>query len=155
MIYTADISTAASTSKANAQKTVLPVSRGLVYKVDFVFPAGSTGLLYCLVTDGLHQVWPSSPGVWFRGDNDVISFEDTYLKLSPPYEFCIYTYNLDDTYNHSVIVKVGLVSSEIFMARFLPTYTYKYFIDMLDKLEAEQQTRAEELLQQPFLWGSS
>lgn len=152
MIYLKQITTPAQTYRDNPMETVLPVSKGLVYKVELKFPAGSTGLLGVEIFDGSHQVWPSSPSQWFTGDDDVISYDDTYLKLSPPYELQIKTYNDDDYYDHLFILRLGLVSDKIFMARFLPTYTYDYFLELQKAAEDEQERLRDELAKNGFGW---
>ena len=152
MIYWADISTPKNTAKADAQRTPLKVTKGLVYRVEVQFPRGCAGLLYCSIYDGGYSAWPSQPGEWFRGNRNTIGFDDPYLKLAEPYEFDILTYNLDDTYAHSVLVRLGLVSQEVFMARFLPSYSWKYFKKMLDEMKREEEERRKAIIEEPFGW---
>lgn len=150
MIYTANITTPKDTAKTNLKKTVLHVTKGLVYKVEFFFPSGSAGLMGVAVFDGLYQVWPSSVGEFFVGEAQEIDFDDLYLKESAPFEFQCYTYNLDDIYEHFVSVRVGLVSNDAFMARFLPTKGRAYFeklrtgmLKEREELTAKQRAQAE------------
>lgn len=138
MIYFANITTPKNTAIAALQKTSLRITGGLIYKVEFHFPSGSAGLMGIAVFDGLFQVWPSSIGQFFVSDNETISFDDLYLKETPPWELQIYTYNTDDTYDHVCDVRIGLVSSDIFIARFLPYKGYDYFVDTMEKLRAQQ-----------------
>ena len=158
MIYSANITSAANNvyTKSSPKRTVLSVTKGLVYKVELDFPSGSAGLMGVAIADGGFQVWPSNIGNWFTGDNISIDFEDTYLKESAPYQFNIYTYNEDTVYPHLVNVRIGLVSKDIFMARFLPHLSYKYYADMLRQLESEQKQAAEvqkqEITETPFPW---
>jgi len=156
MIYTANITTAKNTAKTALKKTILSVTKGLVYKVEFYFPSGSAGLMGVAIFDGLFQVWPSTVGEFFNSDNETISFDDLYLKEAAPYEFAIYSYNEDDTYNHSVGVRIGLVSKDAYIARFMPYAGYEYLAKMLDKLTAERQEAAAAqkavLEETPFQW---
>lgn len=152
MIYQATISTPANTPKASQVKTALAVNKGLVYKVEVFFPFGSEGTLYCMIADGGFQAWPTTPFEYFRGDMSVIAFDDTYIKDDPPYEFQVYTYNLDTVNSHVCVVRIGLVTKEIFMARFLPTYTYKYFEEMLNNLKATQEAERQAIINNPFSW---
>jgi len=142
MIYEATICTSKDTPRYGPDVNRLYVTKGLVYKIELDFPPGSAGLLGVAVYDGGFQVWPSTLGEWFTGDGILISFDDVYLKETEPYVFDIYTYNEDDTYDHSVTVRLGLVSKEIFMARFLPTVSYKYFEEMMLRLQAAQAAAA-------------
>lgn len=148
MIYTKTVTTLSGTSK----HVVMPVTSGLVYKVEVEFPGGCAGLLSVAINDGGHQLYPSSPGETFASDDHVIAFDDTYLKTAAPFQFDIYTKNDDDTYPHKVQIRVGMVSAEIFMARFLPTYTYKYFKEMLDVMAKEQEERLAAIRESPMPW---
>jgi hypothetical protein len=156
MIYTADITTPANTAKASLVRTVLRVTKGLVYKVEFYFPSGSAGLMGAAVFDGGFQCWPSTVGAFFTSDNETISFDDMYLKFAAPYQFDILTYNTDDTYDHVVGVRIGLVSRDVFLARFLPHKSYEYFAELLEKMSAERAALAElqaaTLAETPYQW---
>ena len=125
MIYSKYISTEIETYSTIPLQTTFKVTKGLVYKVEVDFPPGPSGLLKVQIYDGGHQLWPSTPGEYFISDGYCISFDDTLLKLVAPFQFDIYTWNEDEEYPHGVIVRIGMVSSEIFMARFLPSYGYK------------------------------
>ncbi len=156
VIYTATIKTINKMAYGKVKRTVLNVTKGLVYKVDFYFPPGPSGLLGVAVFDGSFQVWPSSVGEWFTSDNETIRFDDMYLKESAPYQFDIYTYNNDETFDHSLSVRVGLVSKEVFLARFLPTKGFDYMAELTRKLQLEQEQRmaeqAEIVTETPYEW---
>lgn len=154
MIYTADIDTdGAGTYPANAPMiTTIKVTKGLVYRVEIEFPPGAAGLHHVVIFDGGYQVWPSTPGQTFHGGWSLIGFDDTYLKLSAPYEFKAYSWNLDDTYDHLVQVRIGMVSNEVFMARYLPTYAFEHFLNLIKAEKVLQEERKEIEPTTPFPW---
>lgn len=104
------------------------------------------------VFSGNFQVWPTNRETWFKGDDDVIAFDDTYLVSVEPFLFQIATYNLDDTYDHEVLLRIGLVSEDIFMARFLPSYAYEDYKKMLIELRREQEEKNLKVIEKPFPW---
>lgn len=120
MIFAMDITTPANTPATAPVYTTIPATRGLVYRVEFDFPPGALGLHYVAVSEGLHQLWPTQPHTWFHPDGLVIGFDETYPKLSPPYEFTAISYNLDDTYDHLVQVRIGILGNEMLWSRFIP-----------------------------------
>ncbi len=138
MIYTANITTSKDTAVTSLKRTDITVTKGLVYKIEFYFPPGSAGLMGVAVFDGLYQVWPSTVGEFFIGEDQVISFDDMYLKENPPFSLQAYTYNTDDTHSHLVSVRIGLVSKEVFLARFMPTKGNEYLVELLQNM-AEQR----------------
>jgi len=139
MIYTANITTPANTAREAPLRTPIKVTKGLVYRVEFFFPRGPSGLMGVCVTDGLYQCWPSSIGEYFISDNESIGFEDLYSKEAAPFEFTAITYNLDTAFEHFVSVRIGLVSKDVFLARFLPTKTHEYLADLLLRLATERK----------------
>jgi hypothetical protein len=156
MIYVSDITTPANTTKAQPLSTEVKIANGLVYKLEIVFPPGPYGLVGVAIYDGPHQVWPVHLNTYFRGDNISMSFDDLYLKEIPPFNFTIKTYNLDDIYEHEVIVRIGMVSKDVFLARFLPSIGYEDFVKRLKALSEEQQKAYEEknqeILDHPINW---
>ena len=139
MIYTANITTSSGTLKKTPKRTTIKVTKGLVYRVEFYFPPGSSGLMGVAVLDGLYQAWPSNADTFFISDNETIGFDDLFIKESDPFEFTVLTYNLDDKFDHFVSVRIGLVSKEVYLARFMPTKSYEYLADLLMRLATERK----------------
>jgi len=156
MIFQKTITTPANTSQANEQKTVFPVLNGLIYQFELQFPPGSFGLTRVRIKDGGHQVWPMENGEYFRGNDSTIKFDDLYLKLTAPYNFDVLTFNTDDIYEHEIILRLGVVSKDIYLARFLPHLGYQEFVAMLDKLNKQQiealKEENEDIISNPFSW---
>lgn len=108
MIYVFEITTLKNTLATAKQKTVLKVAQGITYRVEWVFPPGPSGLLHCQISDGLHQVWPTNPDGNIAGDGETISFDDQLAILQPPYELDCFTWNEDDTYPHTMWIRIGI-----------------------------------------------
>ena len=152
MIYQATIKTPIILYTLHPLRTVLKVSKGLVYKIEVDFPPGPQSLLKVRIFDGGHQMWPSSPDECFKTDNYCISFDDTFLKLAEPFQFDILTWNEDDTYSHNVTVRIGMVSQDIYMARFLPSMAYEQLLTLIREEQAKQEAEKEGLIEKPFSW---
>lgn len=152
MIYVADITTPITNRATNPLKTILNIGSGLIYKVEVEFPTGPCGLLYTSAYDSLHPLWPSSHNVWYHSDGVTIAFDDLYLKTQPPFQIDIFSYNLDDVYEHWCQWRVGMVSQEVFIARFLPSYEYEYMKRALVEMAEEEKARTERRLELPFPW---
>ena len=129
----------------------MTVTKGLVYQVEFDAPFGSEGMLHCQVFDGGHQLWPSSLDASFHSPGFVISFADTYLKETPPFLFDIMTWNLDDSLEHFMQVRIGLVSEEAFIARFIPTVAIVEARSVLDELRERQEVDRQAIIAEPFV----
>ncbi len=111
MIYSFAVSIPANTSKDNKQKTVLELTAGVIHQVEIVFPIGCAGFAFASIASGVNQVWPTNPGEYFNGDNESISFKEFYSLKIEPYHLDILSYNLDDTYDHTVIIRLGILKA--------------------------------------------
>lgn len=109
MLFRFGITTPANTAESNKKKTLLKVSYGIVSQIDIQFPPGPTGLLHLHINNALHQVWPFNTGEDFASHNVNISFRDFIPVLVEPYEFQAFTWNTDDTFNHLVIIRIGVL----------------------------------------------
>jgi len=152
MIYALDVTTPANTPSSSPKRTRMQVTKGLVYQVEIEFPPGPLGYCHVAILDGAYQVWPSNPDADFHGDNGMIVFPDTYLKYAEPYEFIVETWNEDDTYQHTIHVRIGMVSEEVFMARFLPTMTYDKMLEALEAVREKQEAEREAIIAKPLPW---
>lgn len=112
MIYRFSISTPADTAEADKVKTDLKLTDGVIHQLDVVFPSGPQGYLHCQICHGLHQVWPTNPDEDFASSNEKISFKEFYELNYAPFVLSVYTWNLDDTYDHEVIIRVGILPKE-------------------------------------------
>ena len=146
MIYCKTITAAAGGSAAIPLDDDLPVTDGLIYQFELYFPPGSSGLLFARVADGGFPVWPSEPGEWFYGDNTLVSFPDRYYIASPNHNFKVWYYNLDDTYAHKFTIRIGQVSSDLFIQSFIPTFKQKDITQALAEMAAQQDVEKESRL---------
>ncbi len=120
MIYSFSITTPANTPESSRKKTEVFLTKGIIHQVDFVFPRGSAGLLYLALASGLHQLWPTNPEEYFHTDGETISFKEFYEVKEKPMALQIYTYNLDDAYEHTVVVRIGLLKRGQIQGVWLP-----------------------------------
>jgi len=120
MIYSYTIDTPANTSELSRIKTDLKLTAGIIHKVELVFPSGCAGFLYAAINHGLHQIWPTNPGEYFRTDGETISFDEYYELTSGENIITVYTYNLDETYDHELIVRLGILQKSELQGIWLP-----------------------------------
>lgn len=146
MIYGGVISTPANTAASSPVKTVYQVTEGIVYHLEVIFPPGSCGLLHVQVFDASYQMFPTTLGESFSGDNYPFKLDVLYAKDDSPFQFTVVTWNLDDTYSHDVSVFLSLETSEDFKARYLPMLQTSGLVAALGKQEiAKSESRRERL----------
>ncbi len=109
MIYSYEIITPPNTTIQNQKITELKLTTGIIHQVDVLFPPGPTGLLYTAIFYEGTKIWPSNPDEYFHTDNDIITFREAFRIKSAPNILKVKTYNIDDTYEHRVIIRLGIL----------------------------------------------
>ena len=143
MIYSSTITTDAGTAEGAKPDVTLVVTSGLIWLFEVDFPPGCCGLQHVQLFDGSYQVLPATIGESLHGDSVTMRFDDLYFKQSAPYELKLRTWNLDDTWGHTIHIRVGLASSRAEMSRYIPAFAWENF----EKLMIESVTRQEEIRQ--------
>lgn len=113
MIYTANISTPASTTQGNAQETAVVVNVGVVHKVRVGFPPGPETDLHVVIDYQGQQVWPSFPQQDFAWDNHVFEWDEWFEVTGPPLEFTVRTWNDDADNPHECVVTFDVLPLEV------------------------------------------
>jgi len=120
MIYAFEITTSANTAQVNEDETKLFLTAGVVHQLDILFPTGCAGLAYIKIHHGGHQLWPLNVNTYFHTDGETISFKEFYHLKTAPFELMAYTYNLDDTYDHTVYIRIGVLKQSEVQGIWLP-----------------------------------
>jgi len=143
MIYSSTITTDAGTAEGAKPDVTLVVTSGLIWLFEVDFPPGCCGLQHVQLFDGSYQVLPATIGESLHGDSVTMRFDDLYFKQAAPFELKIRTWNLDDTWDHTIQVRIGQASSRAEMSRYIPAFAWENF----EKLMIESVTRQEEIRQ--------
>ncbi len=96
------VTTPANTAIAVPQSTVWNLGRGELARLEVVIPDGHVGLTGLAVVWGGRQLVPYEGGEWIVGNNDEVSLE---LDLYVDSRVTVLTYNLDDTFVHSHLLR--------------------------------------------------
>lgn len=109
MIYEVACYTPANTPATDPVITAITVAPGVVDSVEVVFPSGCSGLAHMQVYRALHQLWPANPGASFTGDGNPIRWQEDYPMYDQPLELLVVTWNEDDTFPHTPVLRVNLL----------------------------------------------
>ena len=108
MIFTTSLNIPANTGQNEHTEQQIDLCYGIIRQIDISLPAGCCGLVGVKVKRSLHSLFPIGDDNWFIGDNAKISFDEQYMLLYEPYCLTLQGYNLDDTYEHNIIFRIGL-----------------------------------------------
>jgi hypothetical protein len=121
MIYNFTILSSKNGNKNSPDIMDLKVCNGVIHKLDILFPPGCAGLVGIAIHSAIHQIWPSNPGEFFSSDAETISFREHHAITTEPYLLQAYYYNEDDTYDHEIIVRLGILPVSV-VAPWLQSY---------------------------------
>ena len=109
MLYEFKLTIPSNTPKSSPLRERVELTRGVIHKVELEFPPGCLGLVHVIIRHFEHQIFPTNRDGDFASDNHVISFPEYYELAYPPYVLTLEGWNEDDTYSHTVTVRIGVL----------------------------------------------
>jgi len=113
MIYSVTITTPKNTAETSPLITTIPVVKGVIHKLECDFPPGNQFLHRLRIRREGAFIFPSNASEYFTADGKVISFREHWPIVDEPFSLNVLTWNLDETYDHTVIVRLGLLRKNI------------------------------------------
>lgn len=95
-----------NTTETDATITEISLQKGMIEYVNVIFPPGSVGLLHLQLFIHGEQVSPWNKTGSIIGNNVTIQAIKNYPLSQPPYIIIARLWNLDDTYDHSVLLDI-------------------------------------------------
>jgi len=111
MDYWFAVTTPANTAKADAIDTELKLTSGVITKVWMMHPEGCHALAYATIWKEGHQLYPNNPEEAYHSNDVPMIWEDNYELLAPAL-LKLKTWNLDDTYEHTVYLRITVLRPE-------------------------------------------
>lgn len=113
MYYDFSFTIPANTAKASPEELDVKLTHGIIHRLEIGFPRGCAGLAHFVILEGLHQRWPTNPQGSFNTDGYTIAFNEHLKFTHEPYILTLSGWNLDDTYDHTLEVRIGILPSEV------------------------------------------
>ena len=114
MFYAFDLAIPAQITQASPQKTTLKLTHGIIHRISVGFPDGCAGLAHVQLYRHEHQVWPTNPGASFNWNDVNIEWSDYFELLTGPYVLKAWAWNDDDSYQHTISVRIGVLPPEAY-----------------------------------------
>ena len=90
----------------------LNLTHGIIHRVEIQFPIGTRALAHCQIFHHRHQVWPTNIDGSFTSDGYTIPIDENYEFFEPPHNLVAICWNDDDTYPHTITIRVGIIESK-------------------------------------------
>jgi len=108
MFYQFALPLPANTAKADEINLECVLSYGKIRKIDVQFPTGCGGFAHLAIDRFGRQLLPTNTGSYFVSDGELISSDEDIDIMDRPYSIYLRGYNTDDTYSHTIYVRVFL-----------------------------------------------
>lgn len=116
MQYDFAITIPANTPADAPQETELQLTAGILHSVWIEFPPGCAGLAHVQIKQPEANFLPSNPDGSFAGDSCVIPIVEYKELISGGDLLKAFAWNLDDTYPHTVTIRMGVLLEEQLVA---------------------------------------
>ena len=116
MFYVKPLVIPAHTTEANPLREELALTYGIINRVEVEFPIGCAGLAHVYVLYHEFQLYPSNPDSSFAGDGFTIAFDDNFPIVETPHVVDIVGWNEDDTFDHTVTIRINVKLPEVTLA---------------------------------------
>ena len=113
MRYRGALTIAAGQTQADPALYEMGVCAGIITEVEILFPAGHSGLTYLQIWYLGRQIFPTSEGAAFRGDDNVIEFGEQWVIFEVPHVLTLHGWAPDAELEHTVFVEVSVQPFEI------------------------------------------
>jgi hypothetical protein len=123
MYYEKRVTIPPGTLASNPILDVIEVHPGILKHVWVSFPPGCCALAHLQVQYMERVIYPANPNADITGDAETISFDEDVLLSDPPFEFTLVGWNEDDTFSHTLIVRMQILSQENDMTSLLRLLT--------------------------------
>ena len=110
MFYAWDITIDKNTDEDDPEIKLLKLSKGLIFKIDVKFPKGCNGLAKIRLFRYESQLVPLNADEWMTGNDESVPTETEYDLVEAPYQLKFIGINEDDTWPHTVTVRVTISS---------------------------------------------
>ncbi len=110
MIYSYAFAIPANTPQGSPETYDLKLTHGIIHRVEVEFPPGCAGLAHLVVERYGSQLWPTNPDGDLASDDYAIAWDEDYELTEAPYSVKLRGWNDDDTYAHTITLRVALAS---------------------------------------------
>jgi len=106
MMYETDIKVLTTDLIDNKRKTVIKLTHGIIHQLGVYFPPGCANTIRTTIHKGLHQIFPTNPDGFMKGDAINIQGKEFYALIKAPYQVEVLSWSEGATYEHTITVRI-------------------------------------------------
>jgi hypothetical protein len=112
MYYSFSIPVPHLTPLTDPVKLTLPLTQGVIQKIEVQFPRGTYALVHVALLVHGYQVWPTNPSGTFQSDGYTIPIDEYYPLDTEPFEAEFIGWSEADTYDYNIDIRIGILRPE-------------------------------------------
>lgn len=110
MDYRASLAIPKSTLKGSPLTQEVKLVSGVITRLRIAIPAGHHGLAHLRIMRFGSHLYPTTRGMYYQGDDEVIVIDDNYPIDGPPLTLTLEGYNTSTAYSHTFEISITLQS---------------------------------------------
>lgn len=115
MQYTKDVTFSSGGSSTDQTSATIKAARGVIHRIEMVFPGGCAGLVHVQLFVSGHPIAPSTFGQTYSGDNDIIEIPEFTELRKDSNIIEIRGWNEDDTYDHRILFRIFVLPKNVLL----------------------------------------
>ena len=112
MFYDFAILVPVNTSESSPAEQDLKLTHGIIHRIEVQFPIGTLALAHCRLEHHSFGELPTNPSGSFATDGYTIPIDEYLEFFAEPYIIRATCWNDDDTYPHTITVRIGMLESK-------------------------------------------
>lgn len=113
MFYEWIFTISAGTEEADPTKEPLQMDSGVIVGMSVYNPPGAQRLCRCNIREELSVLWPGNKAAYIATDGQEVNWREHYPLKSPGHRLILHAWNIDDTYDHDLVVRINVLPSLI------------------------------------------
>ena len=115
MLYTKDITFSSGGTVNNQTSSNIKAAKGIIHKIDIVFPSGCEGLVKVAIFLGSNSITPSTAGMTVSGNGEIVTVPE-FIELRKDFNIItIKGFNEDDTYDHTISFRIYVLPKRVLL----------------------------------------
>ncbi len=125
VLVVTEVTVPANTPSGAPMQSKVKLPKGVLTRIEYLFPSGQFCLTRVAVYYGLERISPHRYGDWLCGNGETIVDNLQYRLPEDPTELVIKAYNQDDTYDHTIYLRFEVQPEEAIVANVLKAFMRK------------------------------
>jgi hypothetical protein len=109
MLFVEELTIPANTPITAPARVTIGLAPGTITEISVLFPPKKGVFVGVRLLRFERVQWPTNPDKWIIADGESVDWGEDYDLLDEPYELHLEAYNTDDTFAHTVYLRIAVL----------------------------------------------